>query len=35
VPNFTGAGVMAERGRMVAGGDRVDAVHGEGERANI
>jgi hypothetical protein len=35
VPNSTGTDVMAERGRTVAGGDRVDAVHGEGERADV
>jgi hypothetical protein len=35
VPNSTSAEVMAERGRTVVGGDRVDAVHGEGEGADI
>jgi hypothetical protein len=35
VPNSTGVDVMAERGRTVAGRDRVDAVHNEGERASI
>jgi hypothetical protein len=31
VPNSTSVEVMAERGRTVAGGDRVDAMHDEGE----
>jgi hypothetical protein len=35
VSNSTGAEVMVEQGRTVAGGDRVDAVRGEGEGADI
>jgi hypothetical protein len=35
VPNSTGADVMVEQGRTVAGRDRVDVVHSEGERADV
>jgi hypothetical protein len=35
VPNSTGADVMVEQGRTVAVGEHIDAVHGEGERADI
>jgi hypothetical protein len=35
VPNSTSADMMVERGRTVAGGDRVGAVRGEGEGADV